>query len=251
MKFEVNNDNDNPFEAHTNYQKLLAEKKVDKDSVHVDESEFSNLPKSSEISNIKGKEEGQVQLAKNVDDETEILVFKWSMNTNSWNKVGKIPASGLNEKSGGTIGEKRYKGQNYDYLFDVELDDKSRLKLPYNNGQNPYEAAHAFIDDNELPETYLEEIVDFIVANSNYKKIAKQYKFFPHKTLLHYSEGNRQKICDKMDSFYSNSEIGVSGQSLGDEEFNEVTVDKLFVIINSLPEGNYLSIGLFIRRYVF
>lgn len=40
------------------------------------------------------------------------------------------------------------------------------MKLPYNLSQNPYEAATKFVQDNELPITYLEQVANFITTNT-------------------------------------------------------------------------------------
>jgi phospholipase A-2-activating protein len=52
----------------------------------------------------------------------------------------------------GSSGKKvDYLGKEYDYVFDIDIEDgKDYLKLPYNPSQNPYEAASKFITDNEL-----------------------------------------------------------------------------------------------------
>ena len=58
-------------------------------------------------------------------------------------------------------------GKEYDYVFDVDIEDgKPALKLPYNLSQNPYEAATKFIQDNELPMTYLDQVANFITTNT-------------------------------------------------------------------------------------
>jgi phospholipase A-2-activating protein len=60
-----------------------------------------------------------------------------------------------------------YLGKDYDYVFDVDIEDgKPPLKLPYNLSQNPYEAATKFIQDNELPITYLDQVANFITTNT-------------------------------------------------------------------------------------
>ena len=43
---------------------------------------------------------------------------------------------------------------------------KPPLKLPYNLSQNPYEVAKKFIADNELPLSYLDQVANFIVQNT-------------------------------------------------------------------------------------
>jgi phospholipase A-2-activating protein len=68
----------------------------------------------------------------------------------------------------GSSGKKvDYLGKEYDYVFDVDIEDgKPALKLPYNLSQNPYEAATKFIHDNELPITYLDQVANFITTNT-------------------------------------------------------------------------------------
>ena len=40
------------------------------------------------------------------------------------------------------------------------------MKLPYNNGEDPYEKAQAFIHKHQLPQDYLDQIANFIIKNS-------------------------------------------------------------------------------------
>jgi phospholipase A-2-activating protein len=70
--------------------------------------------------------------------------------------------------STGSSGRKvQYNGQEYDYVFDVDIEEgKPPLKLPYNLSQNPYEAATKFLGDNELPISYIDEVAKFIVSNT-------------------------------------------------------------------------------------
>lgn len=68
----------------------------------------------------------------------------------------------------GSSGKKvEYGGKEYDFVFDVDIEDgKPPLKLPYKLSQNPYEAATKFIENNELPITYLDTVADFITTNT-------------------------------------------------------------------------------------
>lgn len=68
----------------------------------------------------------------------------------------------------GSSGKKvEYAGKEYDYVFDVDIEDgKPPLKLPYNLSENPYERATKFLGDNELPLTYLDSVANFIVENT-------------------------------------------------------------------------------------
>lgn len=52
-------------------------------------------------------------------------------------------------------------------MFDVDIEDgKPPLKLPYNLSQNPYDAATKFLNDNELPISYLDNVANFITQNT-------------------------------------------------------------------------------------
>ena len=79
-----------------------------------------------------------------------------------------------------------YQGKEYDYVFDVDIQDGvPPLKLPYNVSgsfhfgshhwtpwahrldiENPYGAAQRFLQSNELPLTYVDEVVKFIEKNT-------------------------------------------------------------------------------------
>lgn len=68
-----------------------------------------------------------------------------------------------------------HKGKEYDFVFDVDIEDgKPPLKLPFNLSQNPYDAASLFITENELPITYLEQVANFIVTNTQGHTLGSQ-----------------------------------------------------------------------------
>ena len=79
-----------------------------------------------------------------------------------WINVGTVV------DSAGSSGRKtEHEGKEYDYVFDVDIEDgKPPLKLPYNLSENPYERARKFLEDNKLPLTYLDNVVQFIEQNT-------------------------------------------------------------------------------------
>lgn len=107
-----------------------------------------------------GTKEGQVVMIK--EDDGSVGAYQWSQGAQSWMSVGTVV------DAVGSSGKKTdYFGKDYDYVFDVDIEDgKPPLKLPYNLSQNPYEAATKFIQDNELPMTYLDQVANFITANT-------------------------------------------------------------------------------------
>ena len=107
-----------------------------------------------------GTKEGQVVMIQEPDGS--VSAHQWSQGSQSWLNVGTVV------DTVGSSGKKTsYAGKDYDFVFDVDIEDgKPPLKLPYNLSQNPYEAATTFIADNELPVTYLEQVANFIVTNT-------------------------------------------------------------------------------------
>ena len=107
-----------------------------------------------------GTKEGQVQMIK--EPNGNISAYQWSTAAQQWINVGTVV------DSAGSSGRKQeFQGQDYDYVFDVDIEDgKPPLKLPFNLSQNPYEVARKFIADNELPVSYLDQVANFIVSNT-------------------------------------------------------------------------------------
>ncbi|RMZ91999.1 hypothetical protein DV736_g763, partial [Chaetothyriales sp. CBS 134916] len=113
-----------------------------------------------------GTKEGQQQIVKKNGQPT---LYTWSVQQQTWVEVGQVVA--------GAGGENKtsHQGKQYDYVFDIDIEDgKPPLKLPYNVTQNPYEAATKFLQDHELPMTYLEETANFIIKNSQGATLGQQ-----------------------------------------------------------------------------
>ncbi|KAK3311044.1 PUL domain-containing protein [Chaetomium strumarium] len=116
-------------------------------------------PKSWLLNNA-GKKDGQITTV--LEDDGTIGAYQWSLSEQRWVHVGTVV------DSTGSSGRKvQYNGQEYDYVFDVDIEEgKPPLKLPYNLSENPYEAATKFLGDNELPISYIDEVAKFIVTNT-------------------------------------------------------------------------------------
>ena len=118
------------------------------------------LPGPEFLQQKSGTKEGQVQMIQEPDGS--VSAHQWSQGSQTWMNVGTVV------DAVGSSGKKTsYGGRDYDYVFDVDIEDgKPPLKLPYNLSQNPYEAATKFIQDNELPMTYLDQVANFITTNT-------------------------------------------------------------------------------------
>ena len=118
------------------------------------------LPGPDFLQSKSGTKEGQVQMIQEADGS--VSAHQWSQGSQSWMNVGTVV------DAVGSSGKKTsYAGKDYDYVFDVDIEDgKPPLKLPYNLSQNPYEAATTFIQNNELPISYLDQVAAFITSNT-------------------------------------------------------------------------------------
>jgi len=114
-----------------------------------------------------GSKDGQTKM---VRDGELVSVHSWSMGDQKWTKIGDVVgAAGGSEK---TSGKKLHQGKEYDYVFDIEIDEpKSTLKLPFNVTDDPYMAAQQFIHKHELSQYYLEEIATHIMKNTEGKSL--------------------------------------------------------------------------------
>ncbi|GAB0134659.1 hypothetical protein EsDP_00003021 [Epichloe bromicola] len=107
-----------------------------------------------------GTKEGQVQMIK--EENGNVTAHTWSMSQQQWTNVGTVV-----DAAGSTGRKVEFNGKSYDYVFDVDIEDgKPALKLPYNLSENPYERATKFLNDNELPLGYLDNVANFITQNT-------------------------------------------------------------------------------------
>jgi phospholipase A-2-activating protein len=121
---------------------------------------MTDLPGPDFLQRKSGTKEGQSQIIKEADGGATL--YQWSMSQQQWIKIGQVV------DSAGASGNKTvHNGKEYDFVFDIDIEDgKPALKLPFNVTQNPYDAATKFLQDHELPMSYLEETANFIIKNT-------------------------------------------------------------------------------------
>ncbi len=105
-----------------------------------------------------GKSEGQVQMFRK---DMKAIAAQWSVAAATWVEIGEVTGS----RDSGTINNVRY-----DHVFPIELEANDgtvrNLKIGYNNGDNPFTTAQAFIDEYMLPQSYLNQVADYVVQRS-------------------------------------------------------------------------------------
>ncbi|KAI9733540.1 MAG: hypothetical protein M1834_003141 [Cirrosporium novae-zelandiae] len=145
------------------------------------------LPGPEFLQMKSGTKEGQVAMIR--EDNGSVTAHQWSMTQQKWISVGTVV------DAVGSSGKKQeYLGQDYDYVFDVDIEDgKPPLKLPYNLSQNPYEAATKFIQDNELPIGYLDQVANFITTNTKGATLGQGSQPEPPSTSDPWGQENRYR----------------------------------------------------------
>ena len=113
-----------------------------------------------------GDRDGATKVVK--EEGGAIAAYSWSSAGATWERLGEV--TGVGEGAG----KKTYAGQEYDYVFDVDFKDGAPpLKLPFNDGDNPYAAAEQFLETSGLPMEYREQVVNFIVQNVGSANVAQ------------------------------------------------------------------------------
>ncbi|KZP01155.1 phospholipase A-2-activating protein [Calocera viscosa TUFC12733] len=127
-------------------------------SQQVGDVKKTDLP-GPEALNRPGNKEGQVIM---IRQGGTVEAHQWSSASGSWEKVGEVvDAVGSSRKQ-------LFNGKEYDYVFDVDVQEGvPPLKLPYNVNENPYAAAQRFLAQNDLPPSYLDQVVQFIEKNTS------------------------------------------------------------------------------------
>ncbi|KAL7552986.1 hypothetical protein ACHAWF_016226 [Thalassiosira exigua] len=117
--------------------------------------EIAKLPKWEMNALTRGRSEGQVQV---FNKGGKAIAAQWSEASGTWIEVGEVTGQNPNA---GTIDGKRY-----DHVLPIEIDvpggGVQKLQIGYNNGDNPFVTAQAFIDEHMLDQNYLAQIADYI-----------------------------------------------------------------------------------------
>ncbi|GAA6001146.1 hypothetical protein JCM10207_007431 [Rhodosporidiobolus poonsookiae] len=114
---------------------------------------------------IDGKKEGEVKLIRQDD---KVQAYQWD--GSSWQEIGEVvqPEPSSAPASGPPAPPRmEHKGTMYDYVFQIDVkDDEPPLPLPYNLDDDRHAVASAFVKQHNLPESYTDQIVDFIRAST-------------------------------------------------------------------------------------
>ena len=221
----------------------------------VGEINKEKLPGPEFLTQKSGTKEGQVQMIN--ESNGSISAYQWSTSSNSWVNVGTVV------DNAGSSGRKiSHNGKEYDYVFDVDIEEgKPPLKLPYNLSQNSFEVARKFCEDNKLPITYVDQVANFIVQNTQGATLgqntsqpsehgpsatwgnatpappAPKPKLLPQKDYLDILTANHKVIFKKLQEF--NQQLVDDGQK--DLSLNPSDIELLESTISSIEKGGAIN----------
>lgn len=111
---------------------------------------------------VPGTSDGQTKVIREGDNG---VAYSWNMREQKWDKIGEV-VDGPEDSLKRTVLD----GKEYDYVFDVDIGDGEPIrKLPYNRSDNPYDTADKWLLRENLPLSYRQQIVDFILENTGQK----------------------------------------------------------------------------------
>lgn len=123
------------------------------------------------------------------ENNGDVTAHLWSASANQWNLVSTsaprwrtvhftdntIQIGTVVSGEGSGASKKEHDGKEYDYVFDIDIEDgKPPLKLPYNLSESAWDAARRFLERNELPMSYYEQVANWISDNTKGARLGQQ-----------------------------------------------------------------------------
>ncbi|KAM1006343.1 hypothetical protein ACFX14_003179 [Malus domestica] len=206
---------------------------------------------------IPGTSDGQTKVVREGDNG---VAYVWNMREQKWDKIGEV-VDGPDDSMKRPVLD----GNEYDYVFDVDIGDGEPIrKLPYNRSDNPYDTADKWLLRENLPLSYREQVVAFILQNtgqnnfnldpsfrdpytgssayvpgqsSNKSASAKPtFKHIPKKGMLVFDVAQFDGILKKITEFNSNL---LSDQDKKNSSLNEVEISRLGAIVKILKDTSH------------
>ncbi|BGP54048.1 hypothetical protein JCM8202_003047 [Rhodotorula sphaerocarpa] len=135
------------------YEEQLAQRKLP-----AGKAEPKPVVHDAQVLEEAGAEEDEVKL---VQQDERVLAYQWS--EGQWRELGEMVGGVEKPAPPDPPSKMQHDGVDYDFVFSIDVkDDEPPLPLPYNHGDDVDELAASFVRKHELPESYVERIVDFV-----------------------------------------------------------------------------------------
>ncbi|XP_014494200.1 phospholipase A-2-activating protein [Vigna radiata var. radiata] len=138
---------------------------------------------------IPGTTDGQTKIVREGDNG---VAYGWNTREQKWDKIGEV-VDGPEDSN-----RQQFDGIQYDYVFDVDIGDGMPIrKLPYNRSDNPYDVADKWLLKENLPLSFREQIVQFILQNTGQNNVTFDASFRDPYTGSHaYVPGQPSHLSD-------------------------------------------------------
>ncbi|KAL5715136.1 hypothetical protein ACHQM5_017003 [Ranunculus cassubicifolius] len=151
----------------TSYASLVSQYKCSRK--RVGGLKLDELP-GIEALHTPGTTDGQTKIVREGDNG---VAYAWNSSERNWDKIGEVV-----DGPGDNLSRPALNGTQYDYVFDVDIGDgEPTRKLPYNRSENPYAVADKWLLKENLPLSFREQVVEFILQNSGQKNIPLDTSF--------------------------------------------------------------------------
>ncbi|KAL2596577.1 hypothetical protein AAZV13_11G111000 [Glycine max] len=193
---------------------------------------------------IPGTTDGQTKVVREGDNG---VAYGWNMKEQKWDKIGEV-VDGPEESN-----RQFFDGIQYDYVFDVDIGDgMPTRKLPYNRSDNPYDVADKWLLKENLPLSFREQIVQFILQNTGqnnttfdasfrdpftgYISAKPTFKHIPKKGMLVFDAAQFDGILKKISEFNCALQSDQEKQNLS---LTELNVSRLGAIVKILKDTSH------------
>ncbi|XP_062187090.1 uncharacterized protein LOC133890640 isoform X2 [Phragmites australis] len=110
---------------------------------------------------VPGNSDGQTLIVREGDNG---VAYSWNSRELKWDKIGEVVDG---PEAGDAAQGQVLDGVRYDFVFNVDIGDGEPIrKLPYNRSEDPYVVADKWLLKENLPLTYRQQVVEFILQNS-------------------------------------------------------------------------------------
>ncbi|XP_053485199.1 phospholipase A-2-activating protein [Ictalurus furcatus] len=141
------------------FEEELSKATIDPKTGDLGDIKIEELPGKEHL-NEPGNRDGQTRLIK---EGGNVEAYQWSMSDSRWMKIGDV-VGGSSKQSSKSI---MYEGKEYDFVFSIDINEGApSMKLPYNVTEDPWLAAHNFLQKNDLNPMFLDQVANFIIENT-------------------------------------------------------------------------------------
>ncbi|KAL0365481.1 UNVERIFIED_CONTAM: Phospholipase A-2-activating protein [Sesamum angustifolium] len=197
-----------------------------------------------------GTSDGQTKVVREGDNG---VAYAWNMREQKWDKIGEV-VDGPDDNMKRPVLD----GIQYDYVFDVDIGDGEPVrKLPYNRSENPYDVADQWLLKENLPLSFRQQIVEFILQNTGQKDFTPDPLFRdPYTGSSAYMPGAPSKLPDVAKPSYKH--IPKKGMLVFDSaqfdgilrkisEFNNTLLSDAEKKCSSLNEGDMSRLSAIVK----